>query len=172
MDKRTKIIIVITSIVVICLLVIAGYFVFKKQNTSVVNGEDENTIIEETNENEIEQEDTNSLQEDNTIEEENTIEENIINNEISQAVQNNQEQPKEQIIGREEQESIAQNEGPTDEEKVIELAKNTWGPNDNSVTFNIGNREGDIYMVSVNNKETTAVLAWYQVNIATGQVTE
>ncbi len=172
MDKRTKIIIVITSIVVICLLVIAGYFVFKKQNTSVVNGEDENTIIEETNENEIEQEDTNSLQEDNTIEEENTIEENIINNEISQAVQNNQEQPKEQIIGREEQESISENRGQTDEEKVIELVKNTWGANDNSVTFNIVNHDGDIYMVSVNNKETTAVLTWYQVNIVTGEVTE
>ena len=156
MNKKTKITIIIIIVVIIALLIIGGYFIFRKNDTSEVNTEEENTIVEEIDENEIEQEQTNSLDE-----EKNVIEENLTNSETTQTIQDIPEQ-----------QSIAQNEGPTDEEKVIELAKNTWGPNDNSVTFNIGNREGDIYMVSVNNKETTAVLAWYQVNIATGQVTE
>ncbi len=167
MNKKTKITIIIITIIIIALLIIGGYFIFRKNDTSEVNTEEENTIVEEIDENEIEQEQTNSLDE-----EKNVIEENLTNSETTQTIQDIPEQQESQIIGREEQESIAQNEGPTDEEKVIELVKNTWGPNDNSVTFNIGNREGDIYMVSVNNKETTAVLAWYQVNIATGQVTE
>ena len=167
MNKKTKITIIIITIVIIALLIIGGYFIFRKNDISEVNTEEENTIVEEIDENEIEQEQTNSLDE-----EKNVIEENLTNSETTQTIQDIPEQQENQIIGREEQESIAQNEGPTDEEKVIELVKNTWGPNDNSVTFNIGNREGDIYMVSVNNKETTAVLAWYQVNIATGQVTE
>ena len=63
-------------------------------------------------------------------------------------------------------------EGKKHEEKVLELVKNKWGANDSTVSFNIANHDGDNYMVSVNNKETTQVMAWYQVNLSTGEVTQ
>ena len=155
-----KIIIAIAIIAVI--VIIIAISVFLRKDDKGENNE-ENTIVEEFQENEIDEEEKNQIDE----EQENSVEENVIN-ETSNV--NVQQTTQDQIIGREEQESINQNQGPTDEEKVIELVKNKWGANDSTVTFNIMNREGDIYMVSVNNKSTTAVMAWYQVNIATGEV--
>lgn len=162
MENKTKIIIAIAVIVAIIIGIVVYLFLIKDNN-------EENTIVEEVQENEIDEEDTNSVDE----EQENGVEENVANDTITENnVQQTSQEQQEQIIGREEQESINQNQGPTNEEKVIELAKNKWGANDTTVTFNIMNREGDIYMVSVNNKETTAVMAWYQVNVATGEVTQ
>lgn len=60
----------------------------------------------------------------------------------------------------------------TDDEKAIALAKNTWGAQDDAVAFNIAKKEGKTYYVSVNNKETTAVLAWYEINIENGEVSD
>ncbi len=159
-ENKMKIIIAIAIIAVI--VIIIAISVFLRKDDKGENNE-ENTIVEEFQENEIDEEEKNQIDE----EQENSVEENVIN-ETSNV--NVQQTTQDQIIGREEQESINQNQGPTDEEKVIELVKNKWGANDSTVTFNIMNREGDIYMVSVNNKSTTAVMAWYQVNIATGEV--
>lgn len=60
----------------------------------------------------------------------------------------------------------------TDEEKAIALSKNKWGASDDTVSFNIANQEGKTYYVSVNNKETTEVLAWYKVNVENGEVSD
>lgn len=166
MENKTKIIIAVAVIVAIIIGIVVYLFLIKDNNEE---NNEENTIVEEVQENEIDEEDTNSVDE----EQENGVEENVANDTVTESnVQQTTQEPQEQIIGREEQESINQNQGPTDEEKVIELAKNKWGANDTTVTFNIMNREGDIYMVSVNNKETTAVMTWYQVNVATGEVTQ
>lgn len=49
--------------------------------------------------------------------------------------------------------------------------KNEYGT-EQGVTFNIANKEGNIYHVSVNDNNTTAVLAWYNVDISTETVTQ
>lgn len=54
---------------------------------------------------------------------------------------------------------------------MIELVKNAYGT-DQGVTFNIANKEGTIYHVSVNDVETTAVLTWYTVDVSTNAVTQ
>lgn len=72
-------------------------------------------------------------------------------------------------VGEEEQGTT--NSEQTEEEKVIELVKNEYGT-EQGVTFNIANKEGNIYHVSVNDNTTTAVLAWYNVDILTETVTQ
>ncbi len=72
-------------------------------------------------------------------------------------------------VGNEEQPIT--NEEQTEEQKVMEVVKNQYGT-DQGVTFNIANKEGSIYHVSVNDAETTVVLAWYTVDISTGTVTQ
>ena len=67
------------------------------------------------------------------------------------------------LIGRE---NVATSKGA-----VIELVKNEYGT-DQGVTFNIANKEGTIYHVSVNDAETTAVLTWYTVDVSTNTVTQ
>ena len=54
--------------------------------------------------------------------------------------------------------------GTDEEKKVIQCAKEAWDASDESVTYNIVNTEGTKYYVSVSNKETTSVLAWYVVD--------
>ena len=54
---------------------------------------------------------------------------------------------------------------------MIELVKETYGT-DQGVIFNIANKEGSIYHVSVNDASTTAILAWYTVDISTNTITQ
>lgn len=72
-------------------------------------------------------------------------------------------------VGTEEQETT--NTEQTEEQQVIELVKNKYGT-DQGVNFNIANKDGNIYYVSVNDANTTAVLAWYSVDLSTKTVTE
>lgn len=72
-------------------------------------------------------------------------------------------------VGAEEQETT--NDEKTEEEKVVELVKEAYGT-EQGVTFNIANKDGNIYHVSVNDNITTAVLAWYNVDIFTETVTQ
>ncbi len=65
-----------------------------------------------------------------------------------------------------------QEEKETGKEKAIALAKKKWGQDDSSVTYKVEEHKGNEYQVSVNDKKTTAALAWYKVNIKTGEVSE
>lgn len=119
----------------------------------------------------------------NQITETNIVEENEVNTEIETETENVVNEPvtptiqpsvtEEEInsdyVGSEEQQTV--NTAQTEEEKVIELVKNQYGT-DQGVTFNIANKEGNIYHVSVNDEETTAVLRWYTVDISTNTVTQ
>lgn len=165
-SKNKKIIIAIVSVLLISILIIGVYVVIKNNKKEQ---EQENTIVEEVEENEISEEIIDDEQE-NVVDEQ--TENTTIENNVNQEIQEDPEQLQNQVIGREEQESITENQGPTNEEKVMELVKNKWGANDDSVTFNIMNHDGDVYMVSVNDKDTTAVKTWYQVNLSTGEVTQ
>lgn len=126
--------------------------------------------------NEIETEETASQpeeNEDNTVNNENeTIETNETNtenvdsnntstsNEIKDEINND-------YVGVEETEQTTEK---TDEEKVIELVKKEYGT-EQGVTFNIMNVTNNIYNVSVNDANTTGVLAWYSVDLSTNTIT-
>lgn len=177
MDKKTRnIIIGVTSAILIILIIVIVCVVVGNSNKEVKienEPEIENNISEnedpEQNSN-IEEDIEEDIQNEDTEEEiKNEVSNNIKNN---QQIQQNNQTSQNQIIGREEQESIPEDEGPTDEEKVIELVKKQWGSKDSTVSYNIANHEGNIYMVSVNSKETTEVKAWYQVDLATGETTQ
>ena len=107
----------------------------------------------------------------NTEEENETDTENKVNEPVTPTIQPNatEEEINSDYVGTEEQQTI--NTEQTEEEKVIELVKNAYGT-DQGVTFNIANKEGTIYHVSVNDVETTAVLTWYTVDVYTNAVTQ
>lgn len=107
----------------------------------------------------------------NTVEENEIDTKNIVNETMTPTIQPNvsEEEINSDYVGSEEQQTV--NTEQTEEEKVIELVKNEYGT-DQGVTFNIANKEGTIYHVSVNDAETTAVLTWYTVDISTNTVTQ
>ena len=59
----------------------------------------------------------------------------------------------------------------TEEQRVVQLVKNTYGT-DQGVSFNIVNKTGNIYNVSVTDNTTTTALKWYTVNMSTEAVTQ
>lgn len=166
MDRITKLLIVLSIIIAILVFLGIGYLVIDsdKQNTDVNN---EVTYEDE----DLDEEGIEEVKEEEKEEEPKT-EENVLPKEVSEDPEANTKGSQVQAAGREEQQTGVQSNQKTDEQKVVELAKKKWGENDNSVSFNIVNREGHIFKVSVNNKATTAVLAWYTVNLATGEVTQ
>ena len=113
----------------------------------------------------------NETTKNNTVEENEIDTENIVNKPVTPTIQPNatEEEINSDYIGSEEQQTV--NTEQTEEEKVIELVKNEYGT-DQGVTFNIANKEGTIYHVSVNDAETTAVLTWYTVDVSTNTVTQ
>ena len=123
------------------------------------------------NHNVINEIDLNATTENNTETENETNTENTTNEVITPTIEPNvtEEEINSDYVGTEEQE--AGNDEQTMEEKVIELVKNQYGT-DQGVSFNIANVDGNMYYVSVNDTATTAVLAWYSVDISTNTVTE
>ena len=164
MDKFTKFLIVIAIIIAIMIVAGIGYLVIDSDKTDVETNNNE-VIIEEQEPEEQEVDEEN-------VEDEEKSEENIVAEEVSEDPEANKRGVQTQVTGREEQQSNSQYNQKTDNEKVIEIVKKKWGENDNNVSFNIVNREGHIFRVSVNNKNTTAVLAWYTVNLSTGEVSQ
>lgn len=123
------------------------------------------------NHNVINEIDLNATTENNTETENETNTENTANEVVTPTIEPNvtEEEINSDYVGTEEQE--AGNDEQTVEEKVIELVKNQYGT-DQGVSFNIANVDGNMYYVSVNDIATTAVLAWYSVDISTDTVTE
>ena len=155
MERKTKILMIVTGIIVIILISLIIYF----SQTS------------KTQENKIQEENT-QVDENNTSETNNIINENIVEdqNETDEEIPNIQNPPQQEVVGREERET--EKTEKTDDERAIELAKNKWGANDNTVTYSIATKNSsDEYIVSVSDSKTT-VLAWYSVNISTGEVIE
>ena len=68
-------------------------------------------------------------------------------------------------VGEEEKEidaSQTNSTSQTKEEKAIELAKKEWGENDTNVTYNVEQKEGNIYYIAV--RLNDQVQKWYEVN--------
>ncbi len=152
MKDKLKLII-ITAIITIIILVIFLIFFNNKQidNTELVNSKvyTTNTIV-----NSIDSEDENNITDENNT---NTIQDN----------------KNENVIGREEKESEQEDKdssSASNDKKALELVKKEWGEEDNNVYFNIANKNGKKYTISVHNSETTQAVAWYDVDLTTGKV--
>ena len=166
MEKKTIVLMIVTIVAFIILIAGMCYGFFYSANKE----KEKNEITQEVNTENI-QEESNVVDEEkeNIIETTNNVSENVI---VEEPVAQNVPDTSNQIIGKEEAETASENVGLTEEEKAIELVKEKWGAQDTSVVYAVANREGNIYMVSVTNKETTAVLAWYQVNMQTEEVVQ
>ena len=82
-----------------------------------------------------------------------------------------QKENNDEYIGEEEKNS---QEGEdielTNEEKALQLAKEKWGENDNTVTYSIEEKNGNIYYIAV--KSDAKTVLWYEVNIETWEISE
>lgn len=167
MDRKTKILMIVTVIVLVVLMALIGFNFYRTAKKEENNSMEQNTSINAIEENQIEE--SNELENNTTSEtEENKVENSTILEESNLPVE---KESNNEVVGREEQESNHTQE-QTDEEKVIEIAKNKWGANDNSVYYVIEIREDDIYRVAVRSNITTEAKAWYSINIKTGEVVE
>ncbi|MBO5348635.1 MAG: hypothetical protein J6A89_02270 [Clostridia bacterium] len=161
MNKKVKIIL---SVFIVIILIIAAYmgctYYIKDDNNQTSNQ------VSAMNEN------NNIILEENNVIENNIIENNVISNTIETEETN--VVPK-QETEQEEQKVSSNNDSELEsdnyEEKVIEIVKKDWGSSD-GVYFKIQAIDSNgNYVVSVNNSETTASLAWYTVNPKTGEFT-
>ena len=140
---------ILTGIIVVAVIALIGIIVWITYN-QIINSQKEeenttNTIA--TNET------TNTINvEENQEEEENT------------PVESNDD-----YIGIEEGSAKEGNTEKTTDERAIELAKETWGEDD-SVTFSIERKDGNVYYIAVSSNATT--ISWYQVNIDTWEISE
>lgn len=95
------------------------------------------------------------------------------NNDISKTEEETpvkEEEQKEEYIGKEESETIQEQDTKiTNDEKAIQLAKQTWGEDD-SVTFSIEEKKGDMYYIAV--KSNATVISWYEINTNTWEISE
>lgn len=168
MEKKTIVLMIVTIVAFFILIAGMCYGFFFSANKE----QEKNEITQEVNAENV-QEESNVIEEEeeeeNITETPNNVSENVT---VEEPVVQNVPDTSSQIIGKEEAESASENAGLTEEEKAIELVKEKWGAQDTSVAYAVANREGNIYMISVTNKETTAVLAWYQVNMENGEVVQ
>lgn len=147
MDKKTKVIVTILIIIVIILTIYVGILIYNLNNTNEL--EENNLIKEEQNIT------TENIVNQNEIKEENIVENNSIEEQNTSTEQNAIVDNSNNIIGKEESDSQTSNQGLSNDEKAIQLAKNKYGNVDNTVKFNIANKNGNEYYISVNNVTTT-----------------
>ena len=119
----------------------------------------------------IENNKSNSLNSQSTKQTENT---NITTNSTQTTSTTNTETTKTEststastngYVGEEEKESDASqttSTSQTKEEKAIELAKKEWGENDKNVTYNVEQKEENIYYVAV--RLNDQVQKWYEID--------
>lgn len=169
MSKKVKTILIICIVIIIGVVVTFAYIGCtnylkegNNKNNNVVAGMNENNNIIMEENNTIE----NNIIENNL--EENNLENNIVENENQNIEPEETIEPEKQNVSPNNDSELESN---NDEEKVIEIVKKDWGSSD-GVYFKIQAIDSNgNYVVSVNNSETTASLAWYTVNPKTGEFT-
>lgn len=169
-QKKQNLLTFIIVILVIALAVLLGTMAYEEainmsenQTEQTSNPKIENDGKEEINNEEENQEDAPLVEEDDT--------ENNAGAEVNDQENNeNTEEEDSEYVGEEETQSKEEiNSGKTLEEKAIDLAQKEWG-NDASVTFNIEEKKGNKYYVSVKRNAITA--CWYEINIETWEISE
>ena len=163
-QKKQNLLTAIIIILVIALAMLVGSIVYEEiinmnkhqiQNTSLPTSNDE--------ENDLNQEEIKIESEDDEQDEE-LVEEDVEKEEETIETTN-----KEEYVG--EEESNSQGETTENkEDKAIQLVKKEWGEN-KKVTFSIEKKNGTKYRVAVRDNSTT-VLAWYEVDTETWEVSE
>ena len=149
----------LTLIIIVSLLAIASIIGFiivpeiKEQNNSENVAENQDNKSNNTGENVSKKDDTSDNKDEKDEPDTNTSDNENTNNNDS--------------VGKEEQnsETTSSNNSQTKEEKAVELAKNKWGKNDETVSFNIEQKDGKLYYVAV--RKDTQVMQWYEVNTET-----
>ncbi len=138
------------GVLIVILLIVIGIFAFQKNETEKKNSMQNMTILNET--------------QNEQKEETNTEQNEIMENEITNTIQNGEVTSNE--IAEPGTSSETLEESPkTAEEKAIELVKKDW-KEQNNVQFSIdGMDENGNYIVAVRNSQTTEALAFYRVNL-------
>lgn len=154
------VILVIALIMMIISIVYEEKINMSKQPTQNTNS----PIISEQEDSEDKDE---NKEEDNDVIEEDA--DTNIDTEIDEEELPAEENKGEEYLGEEENTTSKEPEISTDD-KVVDLVKKEWGQ-DASVTFSIEKKNGSKYRVAVRDSSTT-VLAWYEVNIETWEVSE
>ena len=174
-QKKQNLLTFIIVILVIALATLLGTMAYEE----AINMNKNQT--EQTSNPKIENEEKDKInnEEENKENEQNVEDDEIPNNEEDNQEINNQENKEDVIeendeeseyVGEEETQSKEEtNTGKTIEEKAIDLAKKEWG-NDASVTFNIEEKKGNKYYVSVKRNAITA--CWYEVDVETWEICE
>lgn len=143
-NKSQKVLNIIIVLLVIALIAMIGLVVYDSKK---INDEDKNVDVSKT--------EINQTQNNQVIEEE-----------IKEEDNNNEE-----YIGEEEKESQEEEDTElTKDEKALQLAKKEWGEDDNTVTYSIEEKKGNIYYIAVKSNATT--ISWYEVNTETWEISE
>lgn len=170
-QKKQNLLNAIIVILVIALIMMIASIIYE-ENVNRSKQLTHNTSIPTTNK-EIDDEEINNENEENTESEEendnsNLVEEPDINVE-EEIVEKEDVKEENKYVGVEENETSKEPEISTDD-KVINLVKEEWGEA-GSVNVTIEKKNGNKYRVAVRDNSTT-VLAWYEVNIETWEVSE
>lgn len=96
---------------------------------------------------------------------ENAVENNV-ENEVSNKV--NETNEANNIVANNVSEN-AKSTGATNEEKAINIVKKNWGSEEGVYFVTMGIDAKGRYIVTVNDSSTTAIYAWYAVNLETGE---
>lgn len=145
-NKKAVIICSIIALILVAIIVVVQIKIWRTEYDKLGKVYESHTSTNQTNienktENQVSENTTNSTQAENTN---------------SSNVQGAEEKIEEPDIG---------------EYQARELVKKEWGENDTTVYYTLDSKSGDVYIISVRSKTTTAQLAEYEVNIVTGDVT-
>ena len=167
-QKKQNLLTAIIVILVIVLAMLVGSIVYEEM-INMNKAQSQNTSAP-TVENDVIEEDANKEEELPTENEEEFEEDKVTDeNKVEEQEPTESTDKEQEYVGQEEsnsQEETTENK----DEKAIQLVKNEWGKDD-TVTFSIEKKNGSKYRVAVRD-DSTSVLAWYEVNTETWEVSE
>ena len=152
-EKQIKILMAIVTIIIVVVGTLTIFFLLRE------------TEVTQEIEEEIEMEEPEEVVEEEPTE----IEEPVVEIVEPPPVVRNQDQ----IVGREEQETSAQQVNP--EERAVELARQAWGENNEAYTFIVANTiDANTYVVEVRSVSPSGsmVIGYFEVNTTTETIKE
>ena len=168
MKRKTKIIIFIVVIVVVLLPVYLLNAVNRKieERENIVNEVSENKIETKNEEkNEIAE---NKITSENTSKEENT---NTATNTVENTIANDNTTSNTTTNTNTNTTAHETTSVKNPSEKAIQIAKEDWGEDDNTVYFSYDGIDGTTgnYIIGVRDSSTTYIKCWYYVDVKTGE---
>lgn len=168
MKKETKIMV---GILIVVVAIGIGVFAFTQLMPSTKEEPTTNETTNQSENNEVQQEETENKSDHNTINStNNTTSTTNTNNAQTNHTTNTNSATTTGPQGKEEQESKQENQGINLEEKAIELAKQKWGKGAEAYTFSVDSKNGNVYHIAIYSNAT--VIEYMKVNVDTGEVIE